>query len=128
MASKYGGKHHKAWHTNFPMYVSFSLTALHRPISSLIRADPPSWKSPLSFLSYLLTPWSAEEKAGLERTAWYRTKSSGYFVEQSTFPQTLAYSFTDSPVALLAWFYEKLVIWTDDYKWTDDEGSSSATS
>ncbi|KAG1748629.1 Alpha/Beta hydrolase protein [Suillus lakei] len=103
MASKYGGKHHKAWHTNFPM------------------ADPPSWKSPLSFLSFLLTPWSTEEKAGLERTAWYRTKSSGYFVEQSTFPQTLAYSFTDSPVALLGWFYEKLVIWTDDYKWTDDE-------
>ncbi|KAG1848729.1 Alpha/Beta hydrolase protein [Suillus subalutaceus] len=59
--------------------------------------------------------------AGLERTAWYRNKSSGYFVEQSTFPQTLAYGFTDSPVALLGWFYEKLVIWTDDYKWTDDE-------
>ncbi|KAG1742737.1 Alpha/Beta hydrolase protein [Suillus paluster] len=103
MASLYGGKHHKAWHTNFPM------------------ADPPTWKSPLSFLSYLLTPWSAEEKAGVERTTWYRTKSSGYFVEQSTFPQTLAYGFTDSPVSLLAWFYEKLVIWTDDYKWTDDE-------
>ncbi|KAG1852037.1 Alpha/Beta hydrolase protein [Suillus tomentosus] len=51
MAAKYGGKHVKAWHTNFPM------------------ADPPTWKSPLSFLSYLLTPYSAEEKAGFERTA-----------------------------------------------------------
>jgi pimeloyl-ACP methyl ester carboxylesterase len=103
MAAKYGGKHHKAWHTNFPM------------------ADPPSWKSPLSYLSYLLTPYSAEEKAGFERTTWYRNKASGYFIEQSTFPQTLAYGLTDSPVALLGWIYEKLVTWTDDYKWTDDE-------
>ncbi|KAG2100380.1 Alpha/Beta hydrolase protein [Suillus discolor] len=103
MAAKYGGKHVKAWHTNFPM------------------ADPPTWKSPLSFLSYLLNPYSAEEKAGFERTAWYRNKGSGYFVEQRSFPQTLAYSLTDSPVALLAWIYEKLVTWTDDYKWTDDQ-------
>lgn len=28
---------------------------------------------------------------------------------------------TDSPVALLAWIYEKLHFWTDDYPWTDDE-------
>lgn len=27
----------------------------------------------------------------------------------------------DSPVALLAWIYEKLHDWTDDYPWTDDE-------
>jgi hypothetical protein len=76
----------------------------------------------------LLTPYSAEEKAGFERTMWYRNKASGYFIEQSTFPQTLAYGLTDSPVALLGWIYEKLVTWTDDYKWTDDEGSSSASS
>jgi hypothetical protein len=111
------------------MYMSFSRSLLiHQLISSLIRADPPSWKSPLSYLSYLLTPYSAEEKAGFERTMWYRNKASGYFIEQSTFPQTLAYGLTDSPVALLGWIYEKLVTWTDDYKWTDDEGSSSATS
>ncbi|KAI0785187.1 Alpha/Beta hydrolase protein [Abortiporus biennis] len=49
------------------------------------------------------------------------TARSGYLAEQSTQPQTLAYSLADSPVGLLAWIYEKLVIWTDDYKWTDEE-------
>ena len=43
---------------------------------------------------------------------------------QSTKPQTLAYSLADSPVGLLAWIYEKLVAWTDDYPWTEDEGPS----
>lgn len=28
---------------------------------------------------------------------------------------------TDSPAALLAWLHEKLVSWTDDYPWTNDE-------
>jgi len=94
----------------------------------LTRADPPSWKSPLSFLAYLLTPWSPEEKASMERLQWFRTKSSGYMVEQSTQPQTLGYSLTDSPVGLLAWIYEKLVVWTDTYKWSDDEGMGYVTS
>ncbi|ETW82035.1 hypothetical protein HETIRDRAFT_146198 [Heterobasidion irregulare TC 32-1] len=26
-----------------------------------------------------------------------------------------------SPIGLLAWIYEKLVTWTDDYQWGDDE-------
>lgn len=43
-------------------------------------------------------------------------------MEQSTQPQTLGYSLADSPVGLLAWIYEKLVNWTDGYKWSDDEG------
>ncbi|KAG0703815.1 Alpha/Beta hydrolase protein [Suillus ampliporus] len=94
MASVYGGRHHKAWHTNFPV------------------AESPSWKSPLSFLSFLLTPL---------RTVWFHTKGHGYFNEQSTQPQTLGYSLADSPVGLLAWIYEKLVVWTDNYQWSDDE-------
>ena len=43
-------------------------------------------------------------------------------------PQTLGYGMTDSPVGLLAWIYEKLVSWTDNYPWTDDEGASSCFS
>ena len=39
----------------------------------------------------------------------------------ATKPQTLAYALHDSPVALLAWIYEKLHDWTDEYPWTDDE-------
>ncbi|OAX44299.1 alpha/beta-hydrolase [Rhizopogon vinicolor AM-OR11-026] len=103
MAFEYGGKHHKAWHTNFPA------------------AETPNWKSPLSFLQFLLTPWSPAEKAGIERTKWFRAKGSGYIAAQSTQPQTLGYSLADSPVGLLAWIYEKLVLWTDNYKWSDDE-------
>ncbi len=46
-------------------------------------------------------------------------------VEQATKPQTIGYSLADSPVGLLAWIYEKLVSWTDEYPWTDDEGASA---
>lgn len=42
-------------------------------------------------------------------------------MEQASKPQTLAYALNDSPVALLAWIYEKLHDWTDSYPWTDDE-------
>ena len=94
----------------------------------LTSAEPPSWKSPLDFLALLLTPWSPEEKAGIERSQWFQTKGNGYLIEQSTQPQTLGYSLADSPVGLLAWIYEKLVLWTDNYKWSDDEGIRSVTS
>ncbi|KAG1902331.1 Alpha/Beta hydrolase protein [Suillus fuscotomentosus] len=76
MASVYGGRHLKAWHTNSPL------------------PKPPSWRLPLFFLSFLLTPWSTEEKAGIERTTWFQTKGQGYYHEQSTQPQTLGYMLT----------------------------------
>ncbi|RMZ79808.1 hypothetical protein DV738_g3221, partial [Chaetothyriales sp. CBS 135597] len=63
------------------------------------------------------------EKAGLERFQWFRQEGSGYFMIQSTKPQTIGYTITDSPVGLLAWIYEKLHDWSDhtNYAWTDDE-------
>ena len=67
-------------------------------------------------------PWSKRDKTGLARAMWMRKKGMGYFHEQSTQPQTLGYNLADSPAGLLAWIYEKLVNWTDDYPWTDDEG------
>lgn len=33
----------------------------------------------------------------------------------------MGYALADSPVALLAWIYEKLHDWTDNYPWTDEE-------
>lgn len=48
-------------------------------------------------------------------------EGSGYMRLQGTFPQTLGYALHDSPVGLLAWIFEKLHLWTDDYPWTDDE-------
>jgi len=104
MAAEYGGKYHKAWHTN------------------MLLAQPPSpLKEPLSFLTFLVTPWTAKEKEGLARTQWFQNRGCGYMAEQSTQPQTLGYSLADSPVGLLAWIYEKLHNWTDAYPWEDDE-------
>ena len=68
--------------------------------------------------------YTDEEKAIMKHNEWYNTKGNGYALEQSTQPQTLGYTLTDSPVGLLAWIYEKLVTWTDGYAWGDDEGTS----
>ncbi|KAJ7912108.1 Alpha/Beta hydrolase protein [Mycena leptocephala] len=109
IAIVYGGKHSKAWHTNFPTVAppEFSLHPL-RLLSSM------------SMILDLL--WlSAPEKAGIARTQEFGRTAIGYLRQQSTKPQTLGYGLTDSPVGLLAWIYEKLVAWTDKYPWDDDE-------
>ena len=100
IASKYGPKHAKAWHTNFmPDQVA--------PVD-----DDPS-------------TFSERDLAALLRREIFMTTGTGYTMEQSTKPQTLGYSLSDSPVGLLAWIYEKFVIWTDSYSWKDDEGEDS---
>lgn len=65
--------------------------------------------------------FDATEQRGLERSRWFQQSGSGYMMVQSTKPQTLGYSLSDSPVALLAWIYEKLHDWTDSYPWSDEE-------
>ena len=91
----------------------------------LLSAGPPNARSePLSYLRYLLTPYSEREKAGLARQNKFDATGRGYFMQQATKPQTLAYALADSPVGLLAWIYEKLIEWTDAYAWTDDEGTT----
>lgn len=88
----------------------------------MIRANPPNWSSnPLLALSHAVTPYSDFEKKGLERQKWFMEEGSGYHLLQRTKPQTIGYALSDSPVALLAWMYEKLHDWTDEYPWTDDE-------
>lgn len=82
----------------------------------------PKWtSSPLLALQHALQPYSAREKAGLERTEWFARDGYGYNKLQSTKPQTIGSALADSPVALLAWIYEKLHDWTDAYPWSDDE-------
>ncbi|XWW98922.1 hypothetical protein V2A60_006926 [Cordyceps javanica] len=84
--------------------------------------QPPTFaQSPLLYLWNALTPYSASDRAGLARSAWFRNEGFGYNAEQSTKPSTLGFALADSPVALLAWIYEKLRDWTDDYPWEDDE-------
>jgi len=53
---------------------------------------------------------------------WFTQQGTGYHQQQGTAPQTLGYSLADSLIGLLAWIYEKLHNWTDEYPWQDDEG------
>ncbi|THV04485.1 alpha/beta-hydrolase [Dendrothele bispora CBS 962.96] len=106
MAQLYGHKHVKAWHTNYPGPGAI---------------EPAFGAQPLHYLRHMVTPYTTREKTALERSKWFTTQGMGYNIQQSTQPQTLGYSLSDSPVGLLAWVYEKLVNWTDGYKWNDDE-------
>ena len=51
----------------------------------------------------------------------YQGDGRGYLAIHSTRPQTFNFAVRDSPVALLAWIWDKLDDWTDDYPWTEDE-------
>lgn len=89
---------------------------------NMIRASAPSiFSHPILALQHAMTPYNKREKRGLEQTRWFLQEGSGYRLQQATKPQTLGYSLADSPVGLLAWIYEKLHDWPDDYPWTDDE-------
>jgi pimeloyl-ACP methyl ester carboxylesterase len=56
---------------------------------------------------------SAEEKAALAELQAYGDNGSAYARLQSTRPQTIGYSLSDSPVGQAAWIYEKLDQWSD---------------
>ena len=91
---------------------------------NMIRGNRPTFAShPVLYLQHALTPYTAREKAGLERTKWFTEESAGYRTQQNTKPQTLGYSLADSPVGLLAWMYEKLRDWSDheQFVFSDDE-------
>jgi pimeloyl-ACP methyl ester carboxylesterase len=47
-----------------------------------------------------------EERAALDAINTFTTSGFGYFLEQSTRPQTIGYSLLDSPVALAAWLLD----------------------
>jgi pimeloyl-ACP methyl ester carboxylesterase len=82
---------------------------------------PHIFRHPILWLRNLFTPYSQREKEHIEANKRILSSGSGYADLQSTKPQTLGYSLADSPVGLLAWIYEKLREWSDDYDWTDDE-------
>jgi pimeloyl-ACP methyl ester carboxylesterase len=80
-------------------------------------------KSPLRLFQALFTwpIWPQQAWQGLKNAQNYISDGNAYYRMHATRPQTVAYCLSDSPVALLGWIYEKLVHWTDDYPWTDDE-------
>lgn len=60
--------------------------------------------------------FSDEEKLRLERMKEYKKNGTAYLEIQSTRPQTIAYSLSDSPVGQLAWIIEKYQEWSDEDK------------
>lgn len=62
------------------------------------------------------------EKRSLDRFHnWFLKTNSDYGSIQSTRPQTLGYAMHDSPVGLLIWITDKLLLWSDEYPWTSTE-------
>jgi pimeloyl-ACP methyl ester carboxylesterase len=49
---------------------------------------------------------SGQERAALSAVATFKTSGFGYFLEQSTRPQTIGYSLLDSPIGLAAWLLD----------------------
>jgi pimeloyl-ACP methyl ester carboxylesterase len=49
---------------------------------------------------------SAQERAARDAVATFKTTGFGYFLEQSTRPQTIGYSLLDSPIGLAAWLLD----------------------
>ena len=49
---------------------------------------------------------SEKERAAQKAAATFRASGFGYFLEQSTRPQTIGYSLLDSPVGLAAWLLD----------------------
>lgn len=66
-------------------------------------------------------PLSEEDKKGLAWSEYVQKEMMGYHRIQSTKPQTLGYSMADSPAGLLAWVYEKLHEWSDNFPWSEEE-------
>lgn len=59
---------------------------------------------------------TTEEKVALARGAAFASNGMGYSRLQSTRPQTIGYSLSDSPAGQAAWIYEKFAEWTDTDK------------
>jgi pimeloyl-ACP methyl ester carboxylesterase len=67
---------------------------------------------------------SDEEKLRLERMKEYKKNGTAYLEIQSTRPQTIGYSLSDSPVGQLAWIVEKYKEWTDEDKELPEDAMS----
>ncbi|KAG9246992.1 Alpha/Beta hydrolase protein [Calycina marina] len=76
--------------------------------------QPKFKKNPILALQHSLAPYSEAEKAGFARTKWFLDEGRGYFIEQSTKPQTLAYALNDSP----PWTEEEILTWVSIYQFS----------
>jgi hypothetical protein len=122
MAVKYGGDSVRACLSNYPAYVVSVPPHMCADCCTFASGFPISpLKNPIYYLQQTLSGWSDVEVARTRKSKWFSDEGRGYNLQQCTRPMTLGYSLADSPAGLLAWVFEKLVEWTDDYPWEDDE-------
>ncbi|OTB09273.1 hypothetical protein M426DRAFT_260586 [Hypoxylon sp. CI-4A] len=88
-----------------------SVLAAH--INIVVSTPPPDLPASVSY-----TP---SEDAGIKKLQTHQGNRNGYYEIQRQRPNTIGVALADSPVGLLTWIYDKLVSWTDEYPWTDEE-------
>jgi microsomal epoxide hydrolase len=59
------------------------------------------------------TSYTPLEKVGLLRGAEFKSIGSAYALEHATFPSTIGFAVSASPLALLPWIAEKFLSWSD---------------
>ncbi|KAH7310608.1 Alpha/Beta hydrolase protein [Stachybotrys elegans] len=92
----------------YSMYEQFNSTvrALHAPFLPFF----PLTEEQLEAANVTLSPM---EQFQVQRgDDWYAT-GNGYFIEQSTKPNTIGLALEDNPVGQLAWIGEKMIEWSD---------------
>jgi microsomal epoxide hydrolase len=57
------------------------------------------------------TLYTEREKVGLERAQAFKKVGSAYALEHATFPSTIGFTASASPLALLPWIAEKFLNW-----------------
>lgn len=109
------------WGSSISRFVAINdashVAGLH--LNFCLAGPPPGAKDP----NEGVTP--AELERSRARQAFFDNER-GYFLEQSTKPQTIGYSLDDSPAGLAAWIVEKFRSWSDvdgvvEKKFTKDE-------
>ncbi|KAF7520055.1 hypothetical protein G7054_g12887 [Neopestalotiopsis clavispora] len=131
LMSRLGYEKYAAQGGDWGMYITTSIGNLY-PDSMLalhlnfpLAMPPPLTKSPLGFVQFLATHalnwYTPQEQSGLKAAQDFQSDGNFYLHLMRTRPNTVATMLTASPVALLTWIYEKLIAWTDDYPWTDQE-------
>ena len=94
------------------------IQAGERIIGSLIPTDPGAIATEYTPSTDHL---SNDEKKRHEQIKAARREDFGYIQIQSTRPQTISYSLTDSPVGQMTWIVEKFKEWTDPAKELPEE-------
>ncbi|KAI1146801.1 Alpha/Beta hydrolase protein [Nemania diffusa] len=92
----------------YSMYDEFNTTARALHLNFLPFAPPTPADIAASNITLL-----AGELVSEQRNVDWEAAGTGYFIEQSTKPNTIGLALYDNPVGQLAWIGEKFIIWSD---------------